>query len=113
MNDLSFATIEELKQGLVKKEYSKSELLNFFIERFKQHDEKIKTALEVFDADSILKMHQSGGGVLDGIPGLIKDIICQKSRITSCASKILANYRATYDATAIDRLKKEVHNLKQ
>ena len=106
MNDLSFATIEELKKGLVKKEYSKSELLNFFIERFAQHDEKVKTALEVFDTDSILKKHQSGG-VLDGIPGLIKDNICQKSRITSCASKMLANYRATYDATAIERLKKD------
>lgn len=41
-----------------------------------------------------------------GIPGLIKDNICQKSRITSCASKILENFRSTYDATAITRLKK-------
>jgi aspartyl-tRNA(Asn)/glutamyl-tRNA(Gln) amidotransferase subunit A len=43
--------------------------------------------------------------LLQGIPGLIKDNICQKGRITSCASKILQNFKATYDATAISRLK--------
>lgn len=104
MNDLSFATVQELLQGLEKKEYSREELLKFFMQRFAQHDEKIKSALEIFDESSILQKSKEGG-ILNSIPGIIKDNICQQDRITSCASKILATYRSTYDATAIDRLK--------
>lgn len=104
--DLSFATIQELKKGLDSKSYSSSELLDFYIQKFTEHDDKIKSALEIFDKKSILDKYQSGG-ILDGIPGIIKDNICQQTRIASCASKMLENYRATYDATAIERLKKE------
>ncbi|MBP6892077.1 Asp-tRNA(Asn)/Glu-tRNA(Gln) amidotransferase subunit GatA [Candidatus Babeliales bacterium] len=106
MNDLSFATVQELLQGLEKKEYSREELLKFFMQRFAQHDEKIKSALEIFDENSILQKSKEGG-ILNSIPGIIKDNICQQDRITSCASKILATYRSTYDATAIDRLKEQ------
>ncbi len=106
MNDLSFATVQELLQGLEKKEYSRAELLKFFMQRFALHDEKIKSAIEIFDEASILQKSKEGG-VLNAIPGIIKDNICQQDRITSCASKILENYRSTYDATAIDRLKQQ------
>ena len=44
--------------------------------------------------------------MLHGVPGLVKDNICQKNRITSCGSKILANYKAPYNATVVDRLQK-------
>lgn len=106
MNDLSFATIQELKQGLENKSFSSAEMLDFFINKFQQHDSTIKSAIEIFDKKSILAQYKSGG-ILDGIPGIIKDNICQKGQFASCASKMLANYRAPYDATAIDRLKSE------
>lgn len=106
MNDVSFASIQELIIGLEKKEYSRQELLRFFIQRFAQHDEKIKSALEIFDETSILQKSKDGG-FLNGIPGIIKDNMCQQDRIASCSSKMLANYKATYDATAIERLKNQ------
>ncbi|MFA5998928.1 MAG: Asp-tRNA(Asn)/Glu-tRNA(Gln) amidotransferase subunit GatA, partial [Candidatus Babeliales bacterium] len=106
MNDLSFATIQELKQGLENKSFSSPELLEFFLQKFQQHDDSIKSAIEIFDKKSILEKQQQGG-LLSGIPGIIKDNICQQGRITSCASKMLENYRATYDATVIERLKNE------
>ena len=104
MNTLAFATIQELQQTLQKRQISPQELLHFFIKRFAQHDLTLGTALEIFDVDSILK-DWVPAGFLDGIPGLIKDNICQKDRITSCASKILEHFKAPYDATAIERLK--------
>ncbi len=107
MNDLSFATVQELHLGLLKKEYSPQELLKFYHQRFANHDSKIKSALEIFDEESVLAKFTSGSGLLNGIPGIIKDNICQQDRIASCASKMLENYRATYDATAIARLKNQ------
>jgi aspartyl-tRNA(Asn)/glutamyl-tRNA(Gln) amidotransferase subunit A len=106
MENLSFASITELKAKLEKKEISAAELVDFFIKRFADHDKKLGSALEIFKADSITKQGKQRG-VLNGIPGLIKDNICQKDRIASCASKILENYKATYDATIISRLRDE------
>lgn len=106
MNTLAFATIRELQEHLIQKKISHAELLDLFIDRFKHHDTKIGSALEVFSKESILNDYVPHG-MLNAIPGLIKDNICQQGRITSCASKILQNYTSTYDATAIARLKQE------
>ncbi len=106
MHELSFATIKDIKHGLETKKYSHQEVLNYFLQQFALHDDKIKSALEIFDEQSILQKFNPGG-MLSGVPGIIKDNICQQDRIASCASKMLENYRATYDATAIERLKSE------
>jgi len=104
MSNLSFATIKELKEKLENKEISHEELLSFFLKRFEEHDSKIDSALEIFDKKSILENYNAEGS-LAGIPGVFKDNICQNGRIASCASKILENFRSTYDATVTRRLK--------
>jgi len=106
MDSLAFATIKELKEKLSNQEIYVDELLDFFLKRFQDHDGKIDSALEVFDKQSILDQFRAQGTPISGIPGLIKDNICQDGRITSCASKILESYRATYDSTVCKRLKR-------
>ena len=44
---------------------------------------------------------------LEGIPGAIKDNICTKGVKTTCASKILQNFVAPYDATVMTKLKEQ------
>ncbi len=104
MKDISFSTIEEIRKDLSNKEYTPEDVVEFYNQRFAQFDNSIKSALEVFDKKSILNLAGSAGPLF-GIPGLIKDNICQTGRIASCASKILQNYTAPYDATVIERLK--------
>ncbi|MDP3889261.1 MAG: Asp-tRNA(Asn)/Glu-tRNA(Gln) amidotransferase subunit GatA [bacterium] len=104
MNKLSFATISQLQSMLVNKEISHHELLDFFLRRFEAFDHQIDSALEVFDKESVLKEFKAQGP-LEGIPGILKDNICAKGRIASCASKILENFISPYDATASARLK--------
>lgn len=99
-----FITIKQLEELLAKKEITPAEILEFYVRRFETFDGEIGSALEIFDKDSVINVSAQQGDLF-GIPGLIKDNICQKDRVTSCASKILENFVATYDATAIERLK--------
>lgn len=100
----AFTSVKDLLHLLETKQISTHELINFFIDRFKKNDHELGSALEIFDEKSILEKTVLTGP-LRGIPGLIKDNISQAGRITSCASKMLANYTAPFDATLIRRLK--------
>lgn len=106
MDSLAFATITQLREKLDNQEISVQELLEFFIKRFDEHDKKIDSALEIFDKESIMQQFRAQGAPVSGIPGVLKDNICQEGRIASCGSKILQNYKATYDATVCKRLKR-------
>lgn len=106
MNRLGFASITQLQKLLQKNEISSQELLDYFLTRLHKHDTQLQSTLEIFDAHSI-KQASASTGKLHAIPGLIKDNISQKGRQLTCASKILENFTAIYDATAIERLKKQ------
>ncbi len=104
MSIFAFASIDDLKNKLAKKEVTPQELVQYYAQRFAKYDDSLGSALEIFDTNSVLK-DATSSGPLAGIPGLIKDNICQDGRRASCASKILENYVATYDATVVKNLK--------
>ena len=106
VTDLSFASIQTLKNMLAARTISAQELLDHSLQRFTQHDEDLCSALEIFGKESIVKA-SSLGGSLAGIPGVLKDNIAQQGRRLTCASKILENYYAVQDATVSERLKKD------
>lgn len=58
-------------------------------------------------AEEVQKRIDSGEAVspLAGVPIGIKDNICEKGKLTSCASKILYNFKPPYNATVINKLK--------
>jgi aspartyl-tRNA(Asn)/glutamyl-tRNA(Gln) amidotransferase subunit A len=57
-------------------------------------------------AENIQKQIESGelSGPLAGVPIVIKDNICTKGVKTSCASRILGDFRPPYDATVVEKL---------
>lgn len=110
--NLSALTIVEARKKLDAKEFSAVDLTNAYLKNIAKRDGEIHAYLEVW-ADSAREEAKKADEMiargetkpLTGIPLAIKDNILIKGRIASSASKILENYRATYDATVITKLK--------
>jgi aspartyl-tRNA(Asn)/glutamyl-tRNA(Gln) amidotransferase subunit A len=98
-------TLKELKETLDRKELAPHDVTRFYADRIKKHNPKLNAVLEVFDdaINDTQKTHDASKP-LSSIPCILKDIICQKGRLTTAGSKILANYHAAYDATVTTRL---------
>lgn len=64
-----------------------------------------KTALATAESIDADRAAGKKVGALAGLPVAIKDILCTSEGITSCGSKMLAEYRSPYDATTVARLK--------
>ncbi len=98
----AFLTIKKLREKLAKKEVSSQEVLTYYCNRLKRYNDKLNCSLEVFEDRQ--PSHIQADKPMAGVPYLVKDIICQKGHIASAGSKVLANYRAPYNATVIDKL---------
>ena len=112
MIDLKNLTIEKAHESLKKGEYTCKELAEAYLEVIKQKNGELNAYLEVFDdvitqaEEAQRKFTDGTATTLTGIPFAIKDNILIEGKICSAGSKILENYKATYDATVIKDLKK-------
>lgn len=105
----------EIRDRFLSGKLSAVEITKAFLQRIEEHDGKIGAFLIVFKEKALerarlLDAKLAKGeklGKLAGIPIAIKDNINIKGEITSCASKFLTNYRATFDATVIRLLESE------
>ena len=104
-------TITEAAQKLHSKEISVRELWDACISEAKKRNKELNAFLEIFSADDVAiaeaqkRIDADDTPLLCGIPLAIKDNILIEGRVASAASKMLENYRATYDATVIKKLK--------
>ena len=106
-------TIVEAARALRARELTVRELWDACAAAAHEKNPELNAFLEIFDADAdaIAKAQEriesegDAAPLLCGIPLAIKDNILIEGKIASAASKMLANYRATYDATVIRKLK--------
>jgi aspartyl-tRNA(Asn)/glutamyl-tRNA(Gln) amidotransferase subunit A len=111
MIDLKNLTIEKAHESLIKKKFTCRELVEAYLKVIAKKNPAINAYLEVYDdvmnqADIAQKKINSGKTtLLTGIPFAIKDNILFQGHIASAGSKILENYKASYDATVIKDLK--------
>lgn len=92
-------TVHELWDACASAAAARNGELNAYLELFAADDDAIAAAQTRIDTEG------ESAPLLCGIPLAIKDNILIKGHIASAASKMLANYEATYDATVIEKLK--------
>lgn len=63
--------------------------------------------LALQQAEQIDRRRKSGAklGPLAGLPVAVKDVLCSEGELTTCASKMLENFRSPYDSTVVAKLK--------
>ena len=113
MIDLKNLTIEKAHASLKNGEYTCLELVEEYLKVIGEKNKELNAYLEVYDdvirqAEEAEKKFKNGSATkMTGIPIAIKDNILVGGKIVSAGSKILENYRASYDATVVKILKKE------
>ena len=102
--------VEEVKNG----NFTVEEFISKTIDQIKKNDEKLHAYLSLNEnaidqaktLDKKIKNKEKVGACF-GMPISIKDNICVKGGKTTCASKMLENFVAPYDATVVSKLKSE------
>ncbi len=105
-------SLAELRDLLNKGEVKPSEIIESFYERFNQSEEKVRAYItplyeKAFEEAKRLETRSERKGKLWGLPVAIKDNILVEGERNTCASKILENFVAPYDATVVRKLKEE------
>ncbi|MBX4195653.1 Asp-tRNA(Asn)/Glu-tRNA(Gln) amidotransferase subunit GatA [Candidatus Parcubacteria bacterium] len=105
MIDLQKLTIVSAREALKKGDFTARELTQACLDAIKHKDPEVHAFLEVFD-DCLEQAEKANINLpLGGIPIALKDNMLVKGKIASAGSKILENYRATYDSTVVKKLK--------
>ncbi len=102
---------EEVSSGNLKAE----EVVQAHLERIKTEDPKVRAFITVLEENALAaareidskRSHGKKLGKLAGVPVAVKDNILVEGVETTCASKILKGFKAPYDATITQKLKKE------
>jgi len=109
--DVLRSSIPDIAKMLRGKKISCRELTNVFLKRIKDST-KLNAFITVMEKESVSRSEaidkegiKNSDDILKGVPVSLKDIFLVEGVRNTCASKILENYVAPYDATVTKRLK--------
>lgn len=104
-------TIAELSADLQAGHYSSVELTQHYLDRIKKYNGDLNCFITVTEELALQQAQAADAnrakgqaGKLTGIPYGNKDIFCTKDIATTCASKMLKNFKPPYDATMTIKL---------
>lgn len=106
-------TLKQITDGLKRKEFSSEELISLYLKTIREKDKDIHAFLSVFEKEALEEAREADRrradkkerGIFDGVPVALKDNLMTAEQLTTAGSKILEEYKATYDGTAVKRLK--------
>ena len=107
MDITKFSAGDAVKQ-IKNKEISVLELTDSYLNRIKEVDDRVKAFIQVDAEGARARARELDGSTVNelggGLPIAIKDNINLIGAPTTCASKILKNYRPVYNAHVIEKL---------
>jgi aspartyl-tRNA(Asn)/glutamyl-tRNA(Gln) amidotransferase subunit A len=111
---LNELTIAELRRLLDNREITPKEVLDDVYKRIDAIEDKVKSYITI-TRDTAYEMAKEAeqsiidnkATILTGIPVAVKDNMCTKGILTTCASKILYNFIPPYESTVTSRLKEQ------
>lgn len=111
MNKTDFCklTAEEISGGVRAKKWSAAEVLEAHLTRIKKYDREINAVVTLCEGYARGKAREvdeaiargEDPGLLCGVPYLAKDNFCVDGVRTTCCSRMLENWIANYDSTAV------------
>lgn len=107
----TFSTIQAYQALLRAGGTSCESVVQYYLDRIAEHKD-LNAFLEVYSGEALLRARELDGqraqgqplGRLHGVVVGLKDVIHYKGHRLSAASKILENYTAVYNATAVEKL---------
>lgn len=111
---LNELTLQKAHNALTTKQCSAEELTKACFDRIHDRQSDLKAFITLMEDSAYEQARLTDAkiargekiGVLEGVPCALKDNILVKDEICTAGSKMLKDYRAPYDATVIDRLRK-------
>jgi len=106
-------TAWDIKRMIAAGEVSAREVADAYLERLGALDGRVAAFLHVNEeaaralAEAVDRKRARGEalGALAGVPVALKDNLCTRDMPTTCASRILADFRPPYDADVVERLR--------
>ena len=104
--ELNQLTAHELLEKLNRQETTPEAILDSLQARIRKVEPQVKAYVRGEQEAGNLTLNSFSLGPLKGLPVTIKDNICTEGLPIECCSKILRGFRPPYDATVINKLKK-------
>jgi len=108
---MSDRTVAALSRSLAQGEISSVELTRDYLDRIAQHNTLYNAYITVTEELALAQAAKADAarakgdfGPLTGIPIAHKDIFCLQDVLTTCGSKMLANFVSPYNATVVEKL---------
>jgi aspartyl-tRNA(Asn)/glutamyl-tRNA(Gln) amidotransferase subunit A len=110
--DLTGLTIGEIRDLLSRRQASAEDLVRAHLQQIEERDKNVRAYLTLCRERALEQARRMDARLaageslppLGGVPMAVKDVILTRGVRTTCASKILQNYLAPYDATVVTRL---------
>ncbi len=107
-------TIWHARRLLDQREITSLELTRSLLERISSVEEKVRAFLALAGERALDQAREADRRLnsgertpLLGIPLALKDVLCTRDLPTTCGSRILENFVPPYDATVVERLRKQ------
>src|SRR6516225_2240817 len=110
--DIGLLTVEATRTAIAERQFTASALVDAFYNKIRSEGPDIGAYLTLSEERAYAQAQRVDDVVgrgkalppLAGVPIAIKDVISTRGVRTTAGSKVLANFIAPYDATAVDRL---------